>query len=104
MRILYITQWFDPEPMIKGAGFVRALRDLGHDVEVVTGFPNYPAGKVYANYRVRPHTIDQIDGVTVHRVALYPSHGTSSVGRILNYVSFAGSAAFHGLIRAKKST
>jgi glycosyltransferase involved in cell wall biosynthesis len=101
MRILYFAQWFDPEPMIKGASFVRALIDRGHEVEVVTGFPNYPTGKLYPGYSLSFHQEDVIDGVKVHRVALYPSHDKSSFGRILNYFSFALSAAIHGIWRAR---
>lgn len=101
MRILFFAQWFDPEPMIKGARFVRALIERGHDVEVVTGFPNYPTGKLYPGYRVSLHKDDEVDGVEIHRVALYPSHDRSSLGRILNYFSFALSAAVHGLFRAR---
>ena len=48
MRIAYVTQWFEPEPnIIKGTSFVRALEAAGHDVTVVTGFPNYPYGRIY---------------------------------------------------------
>ena len=36
MRILMITQWFDPEPTFKGLLFARELQRLGHEVEVLT--------------------------------------------------------------------
>jgi hypothetical protein len=39
-------QYFQPEPIFKGLPLARALRDLGHEVEVLTGFPNYPGGKI----------------------------------------------------------
>ncbi|MEZ5341253.1 MAG: hypothetical protein R2706_07360 [Acidimicrobiales bacterium] len=46
MRILFITQWFDPEPSpISGMNLVRFLRDKGHEIHVVTTFPNYPGGR-----------------------------------------------------------
>lgn len=101
MRILYLAQFFEPEPMIKGAKFVRALMARGHEVEVVTGFPNYPVGKLYDGYRLRLHQVETIEGVTIHRVPLYPSHGRSSLGRILNYLTYVASAAFYGIFRAK---
>jgi colanic acid biosynthesis glycosyl transferase WcaI len=53
MRILFITQWFDPEPNFKGLQFALALKARGHSVQVLTGFPNYPGGKVYPGYRIR---------------------------------------------------
>ena len=74
----------------------------GHEVEVLTGFPNYPGGKLYPGYRVRPWQREIIDGVTVNRVALYPSHDRSAVRRMANYASFALSAAVLGPFLVKK--
>ena len=91
-----LTQWFQPEPTFKGLPLARALRDRGHEVEVLTGFPNYPGGKLYPGYRVRPWRRETIDGIRVNRVALYPSHDRSGLGRILNYLSFGASAALIG--------
>jgi lipopolysaccharide/colanic/teichoic acid biosynthesis glycosyltransferase/glycosyltransferase involved in cell wall biosynthesis len=96
MRILLLTQWFDPEPAFKGLLFARELAARGHEVEVLTGFPNYPGGRVYPGYRIRPWMREQIDGISILRVALYPSHDNSAIGRILNYASFAISAALTG--------
>ncbi len=102
MRILYLTQWFDPEPAFKDAGFARALADAGHDVEVATGFPNYPGGKLYPGYRLRPYRTEIIKGVKVHRLWLYPSHDASPVKRIVNYLSFFLSALIFGLLRGRR--
>jgi glycosyltransferase involved in cell wall biosynthesis len=102
MRILILSQWFDPEPTFKGLLFARELVARGHDVEVLTGFPNYPGGDVYAGYRIRPWVREQIDGITILRVALYPSHDKSAFGRVLNYASFAISAALIGTALIRK--
>jgi colanic acid biosynthesis glycosyl transferase WcaI len=96
MKILILTQWFEPEPTFKGLLFAQELGKRGHEVEVLTGFPNYPGGKLYPGYRIRPWLREQIDGIKVLRVALYPSHSNSSVRRALNYISFALSAAVIG--------
>lgn len=93
MRILLISQWFDPEPTFKGLTFARELVRRGHEVEVLTGFPNYPGGKLYPGYRLGFWQREYCDGVRILRVPLYPSHDKSSLGRILNYCSFAVSAA-----------
>lgn len=93
MRILLLTQWFQPEPQFKGLPLAKALIERGHEVEVLTGFPNYPGGKVYPGYRIRAWQRETMDGVAVTRAALYPSHDRSAFGRILNYVSFALSSA-----------
>jgi glycosyltransferase involved in cell wall biosynthesis len=102
MRILYITQWFDPEPIVKGIVFTKALAERGHHIEVVTGFPNYPTGKTYPGYRVGFYKREIVDGIVVHRVPLYPSHNSSSFGRILNYFSFMASAALFAMFRARR--
>lgn len=53
MKILLLTQWFEPEPAIKGLAFAKELKAQGHDVQVLTGFPNYPGGKIYEGYKLR---------------------------------------------------
>ncbi|MEW6422442.1 MAG: sugar transferase, partial [Deinococcota bacterium] len=93
-----ITQWFDPEPTFKGLLFARELQRLGHEVEVLTGFPNYPGGQVYPGYRVRPWQREVMDGVPILRVPLYPSHDGSGVKRAANYLSFAASASVGALL------
>ncbi len=101
MRICFLTQWFDPEPSpISGLGLVRYLRDQGHDVHVVTTFPNYPGGKIYPGYKNRPRTVEQFEpGITITRTAVLPSHDTSALKRVLTYLSFATTAALLGLPR-----
>jgi colanic acid biosynthesis glycosyl transferase WcaI len=102
MRILILSQWFDPEPTLRDLSFARKLASHGHTVEVLTGFPNYPGGKLYPGYRVRPWKIEWMDDIRVCRVALYPSHDRSAVGRILNYLSFAVASAILGPVLAHR--
>ncbi|MET8252097.1 glycosyltransferase family 4 protein [Micromonospora sp. NPDC005197] len=98
MRIGLLTQWFDPEP---GAAalpgmLARALAHRGHEVQVLTGFPNYPTGELAPGYRVT-RRLDEVDGPTrIRRVALYPSHDRSALRRMANYGSFAASALVSG--------
>lgn len=97
MRIIFLTQWFDPEPgALRGLPLARWMMSRGHEVKVLTGFPNYPGGKVYPDYRQRAWQREEMDGVPVLRVPLYPSHNGSALRRIANYGSFALSAASVG--------
>lgn len=96
MRILLLTQWFQPEPMLKGLPFARGLSTRGHAVEVLTGFPNYPGGKLYSGYSVRPWLQEMMEGIKINRVPLYPSHSESGLHRIINYLSFALSSFLLG--------
>lgn len=102
-RILLLTQWFDPEPTFKGLVFARELVRQGFEVEVVTGFPNYPGGKVYPGYSIKLLQREVIDGVQVTRVPLYPNHDQSAIKRVLNYLSFAASSLLYGLLVAKRA-
>lgn len=66
---------------------------MGHQVEVVTGFPNYPQGRLYPGYRVRMTQREVIDGIPILRLPVFPSHDDSAVRRTASYLSFATSAA-----------
>lgn len=103
IRVLLLTQWFDPEPTFKGLVFARELVRQGFEVEVLTGFPNYPGGKVYPGYKIKLLQREIVDGVQVTRVPLYPNHGQSAIKRVLNYASFAASALLYGLFVAKRA-
>src|SRR5687767_10677407 len=99
MRIGILSQWYDPEPgpaSVPGV-VARGLRDAGHEVVVLTGFPNYPSGRLADGYRQQLHLVEHLDGIEVHRVPLYPSHDRSGVRRAANYASFALSAAVAAL-------
>ncbi|MDD5395540.1 MAG: glycosyltransferase family 4 protein [Thiothrix sp.] len=103
IRILLLTQLFDPEPTSKGLVFARELVRRGFEVEVLTGFPNYPGGKVYQGYRIKFIQHELIDGVQVTRVPLYPSHDGSALKRVLTYFSFAFTSCVYGIFFAKKT-
>lgn len=97
LRVCFLTQWFDPEPgALRGLPLARWLNKRGMDVKVLTGFPNYPGGRVYQGYRIRPWQREVMDGIPVLRVPLYPSHDSTIKGRAANYGSFALSASTIG--------
>ena len=97
-----LTQYFQPEPNFKGLPLAKALRDRGHQVQVLTGFPNYPGGKLYNGYKLRLWRLEEMDGIKIIRVPLFPSHNRSGVLRILNYLSFGVSACILGPWLIKK--
>jgi colanic acid biosynthesis glycosyl transferase WcaI len=75
----------------------RGLVRRGHEVAVLTGFPNYPGGRLYPGYSMSLFHEERIDEVRVVRVPLVPSHSQSVVGRIVNYASFGVSSAVAAL-------
>lgn len=99
MRFGLLTQWYDPEPgpaALPGV-LARGLRAAGHDVQVLTGFPNYPTGVLAGGYRLRTRLDERLDDIAVRRVALYPNHDRSAVRRVANYASFGLSAMAFGV-------
>lgn len=97
MRILILTQWYPPEPALLLQELAQSLQGRGHEVTVLTGFPNYPSGRLYPGYRMRLRQRETLAGVPVLRVPLYPEHSRSGLRRALNYLSFALSATLLGL-------
>lgn len=102
MRVLLITQLFDPENAIKGLSFAKDLVALGHEVEVVTTYPSYPGGKIFAGYRMRLRQVENHGGVRVVRIPSYIAHGRSAIKRLLSYASFSAAAFVYSLAAARR--
>lgn len=96
MKVLLLSQWYLPEPDIKVHLLGKDLVEHGHQVTALTGFPNYPSGKLYPGYHMSWRRWEMRDGIQVLRLPLYANHSRSKVKRILNYLSFAMSATFLG--------
>lgn len=101
-RVLFLTQWFEPEPIMKGIRFARGLAEAGFEVEVATGFPNYPTGKLAPGYRLKPYASETMEEVRIHRLFLAPNHDHSSLGRAVNYLSFFVSSLLFCLLQGRR--
>jgi len=99
MRVVILSQWYQPEPEPRAHALARGLVARGHAVTAITGLPNYPAGRIYPGYALRPWPqVEVRDGVRVIRVPIFPERSRSVAKRLVNYLSFALSAAFFGPI------
>jgi putative colanic acid biosynthesis glycosyltransferase WcaI len=96
LQIGLLSQWYEPEPWKVPSVLARELGKRGHTVKVLTGFPNYPEGRIYDGYQIAWRLDSTLSGAAVRRVALFPSHGRSPVGRLANYGSFAATASLWG--------
>lgn len=85
-KILYICQYFYPETF-RGNDIAFHLAAKGHRVHVVTGIPNYPAGKFFAGYGLFQKRHEEIRGVKVTRLPIVP-RGNNKFTLIFNYLSF----------------
>ncbi len=95
MRVLFVTQYFPPETgaaPARALHFARALERAGHEVRVLTGLPNHPAGVIHPDYRGVRHARERLGGVEVERVWLHASPRKTAIRRLWNHVSFATSA------------
>jgi colanic acid biosynthesis glycosyl transferase WcaI len=103
MKILYVSQYFPPEmgaPAARAAELSRHWAAAGHDVTVLTGFPNHPTGVVPPEYRDKLRRLvmhEQVNGVNVVRTFLLPFPNRKARERMLNYSSFCLSAAGTGI-------
>jgi glycosyltransferase involved in cell wall biosynthesis len=103
MKILYVSQYFPPEmgaPAARVAELARYWVQDGHEVTVLTGFPNHPTGVVPAEYRSKIRRLvmrENLDGVSVVRTWLFPFPNRKAYERILNYSSFCASASTTGM-------
>ena len=107
MKILYVSQYFPPEmgaPAARAAELSRHWAAAGHEVTVLTGFPNHPTGVVPPEYRDKFRRVvfrEPVDGVNVVRTWLFPFPNRKAYERMLNYSSFCASAASTGLFLSK---
>lgn len=94
MKILIVSQYFWPENF-RINDLTQELVERGHDVTVLTGIPNYPAGDVFDSYRQDPKAFRQYGGAMVQRVPMR-ARGQSSMRLLLNYLSFVIGACLYG--------
>jgi len=94
LRILVVSQYFWPENF-RINDLVKEWKLRGHQVTVLTGHPNYPAGEVFPEYRQNPASFGWFHGVKVHRVPML-SRASGSLRLVLNYLSFVLGASLFG--------
>jgi len=87
VTILLLTQYFWPESF-RINDLVRAWRDRGHDVKVLTGLPNYPAGQFFPGYSWRGPYRQEFSGADVRRVPIVARGPRRGPRLALNYLSF----------------
>lgn len=100
MRLLLVTQFFPPERGPTGHMMYELGADLagkGHDITVITGFPNHPYGRVFEGYRKKMYHVERMDGMQVIRVWLFTSPNRRPLNRIFTFLSFTLSSALAGL-------
>lgn len=95
MKILIVSQYFWPENF-RINDLAAGLRERGHEITVLTGCPNYPSGRIFEGYGFFRRRCESYEGITVHRVPLFPRGSGRGWRLALNYLSFALFASLGG--------
>jgi len=91
MNILYVSQFFYPE---RAAAAIRAYENakiwtsLGHSVTLFTGYPNFPTGRIFEDYKVKLLEKEEIEGIKVIRNKVIAKPNTTKILRAVSYFSF----------------
>ncbi len=104
MHLLFITDNFPPETnaaAIRTFEHAREWVKMGHTVTIVTGAPNFPAGKVFKGYRNKLFQREDLEGIRVVRVWTYITANAGTVRRMIDFASFMVTATFAGLFVKK---
>lgn len=86
MKILVFSQYFYPENFRINA-LCQELVRRGHAVTVVTGYPQYPLGRLYDGYGFDIPYETSWNGVTIHRVKVHP-RGKGLAGMLRNTMDY----------------
>jgi len=97
------TPYYPPEmgaPPARIYESARILSEMGHEITIVTAFPNRPHGKIYPGFRNIWCNESFEDGIRVIRTWIRPSSASASfISRTINDLSFSCSSVLANLTR-----
>jgi colanic acid biosynthesis glycosyl transferase WcaI len=105
MKILIVSQYYYPEDVAAAVWMpqlAKGLAEKGHDVVVLTAFPNYPKRIVCKGYRGKLFQREWIDGIRVIRTWIYASPRETYLSRVLNWGSFCLTSFLGGILAVHK--
>jgi glycosyltransferase involved in cell wall biosynthesis len=103
LRILIISQYFWPENF-RINEVVHYFKKKNYEIDVLTGQPNYPSGKLFTEYNLNKKKYSNFFGAKIYRVPVFLRRESYNYQLFLNYISFVISAIIIGffLLRRKK--
>jgi len=99
LNLLIVSQYFWPEAF-RINDLAAELVKRGHSVTVLTGYPNYPAGRIFPEFRAAPRDFDTYAGADIVRVPL-TERGSGGLKLLLNYLSFIVTSCTLGPVRLR---
>jgi colanic acid biosynthesis glycosyl transferase WcaI len=106
MKILFLCQYFPPEPGAPAARTHEHSREWvrqGHDVTVICGLPNHPDGEVPRAYRQKFLYDEVYDDVRVLRCWFYITPNRGRIRRSISFLSFMMASLFWGVLRGGRA-
>ncbi|MGP1717931.1 MAG: glycosyltransferase family 4 protein [Methylophilus sp.] len=101
MKVLIVSQYFWPESF-RINEVARDLQQSGHEVEVLTGKPNYPEGIFYQGYSGARPVEELWNDIPVHRLPMIARGKNNKYKLVLNYLSFIFSGLLLGPFMLRK--
>lgn len=104
MHIYYIIHYFPPElngGATRASEMARLWAQAGHQVTILTGFPNHPHGRIAAEYSGRYFMEEHQQGYNIRRNWIYATPNKGSAKRILNHTSLTISSVVGSMFKRR---
>ena len=87
MKILVVSEVFYPENFLIN-DLVIEWKKQGHTIEVLTQYPSYPESYVFDGYTNGDYSVENWDGVNIHRYRFIEGYKNSIIKKFRNYILF----------------
>jgi len=105
VRIYLIGHYYPPEvgaPQARLSELAKFWQKHGHEVVVLTGFPNHPTGIIPIEYRGKIFQKEILNGVEIWRHWLFATPNKGFLKKIIGHISFMFSCLGLSLFRGKR--
>lgn len=95
MNITWYSHYFVPEigaPSARIYDLSQSWLRMGHQIQVVTCFPNHPSGQLYPGYKDGLYMHEKLCGIDVHRHWSYITPNKGFFKKTLGHISYLPSA------------
>jgi len=101
LKILLISQYFWPENF-RVNEIVEYWKKKKFKVDIVTGSPNYPSGKIFPDYVLNKKKYNKFLGYSIYRLPIILRGSGTKIKLFLNYTSFLLSSFIFVFFNLKK--
>tara|TARA_B110000027_G_scaffold51677_1_gene56440 strand:+ start:341 stop:2263 length:1923 start_codon:yes stop_codon:yes gene_type:complete len=101
VKILIVSQYFWPEDFRINEIAIH-LKKQGHQVDVITGRPNYPEGHLFEEYKNNPSAYSSLNGINIYRIPNILRKNATKIQLFFNYLSFVVNGIVLGTYKLRK--